>query len=83
MREGLVRGGGGLGMANARPQICKCPNPGTDKAGKCPAVAPGKGGGGGGRLGAPGNLLMHKNTEIRTRVKLLAFTVCEEITCKR
>ena len=28
-------------------KICKCPTPGTDKAGKCCAVAGGGGGGGG------------------------------------
>ena len=26
-------------------KICKCPTPGTDKAGKCPAEARGRGGG--------------------------------------
>ena len=41
------------GLANARPatgqcKIWKCPTPGTDKAGKYPAVARGGGGGGGG-----------------------------------
>ena len=25
-------------------KICKCPTPGTDRADKCPAVAPGEGG---------------------------------------
>ena len=33
------------GLANARPQgqgkICKCPTPGTDEVGKCPAVVRG------------------------------------------
>ena len=29
------------------PEICKCPTPGTDKVGKCLAVALGEGGGGG------------------------------------
>ena len=45
------------GLANARHpgqcKICKCPIPGIDKAGKCPAVARG-GEGGGGELGAGG-----------------------------
>ena len=42
------------GLANARPQgsakFANAPPPGTDKAGKCPAVARG----GGGELGAGG-----------------------------
>ena len=37
-----------LGLANGQHKICKCPTPGTDKAGKCPAVV---GGGGRGALG--------------------------------
>ena len=45
------------GLANARPpgqhKICKCPTPGTDVAGKCPAVA--RGGRGWGQL----DLLWH------------------------
>ena len=38
-------------MSKARewPGVGKCPTPGTDKVGKCPAVAWGGGGGGAGR----------------------------------
>ena len=46
------------GLANARPQgsakFANAPPPGTDKAGKCPAVAQGGGGGGGGGGGEAG-----------------------------
>ena len=53
-----------LGLANARPpgsaKFANAPPPGrtprTDKAGKCPAVARGEGGGAGHRW----NCLMHK-----------------------
>ena len=45
----VKRSGLALGLANARApgqrKICKCPTPGTDEAGKCPAVAREGGGG--------------------------------------
>jgi len=40
-----------LGLANGQHKICKCTTPGTDKAGKCPAVVGGRQGGGAGRAG--------------------------------
>ena len=49
-------------------EICKCPTLGTEKVGKCPAVAPGGGGGGGGageREARRGwNWLMHYSREL-------------------
>ena len=48
---GVKSSGMAPGLANARPpgsaKFCKCPIPGTDKAGKCPAVARGAVGAGG------------------------------------
>ena len=38
--------GPGVGKCPAECKICKCPTPGTDKAGTGPAVARGGGGGG-------------------------------------
>ena len=42
-QAGVARG------VRGQHKICKCPTPGTEKAGKCPTVA-----GGGGGMGAAG-----------------------------
>ena len=54
------------GLANARPpgKIYQCPTPGTDKAGKCPAVAR-RGGGGGWAQVELTDALFHYNTLFR------------------
>ena len=61
------------GLANAWPsapgqlKICKCATPGTDKAGKCPAVA----------RSSPGDALnsLYKKTVLRNRVCSIATCV--------
>ena len=61
------------GLANAWPsapgqlKICKCPTPGTDKAGKCPAVT----------RSSPGDALnsLYKKTVLRNRVCSIATCV--------